>query len=531
VGETSTATLDVCNTGNGNLCVENILSKDPVFEVTEPSSGYPVTVSHDFCFPFEVKFTPTEVGAVASMLTISSSDPGAPLLGVNVSGRGTRQSIATVIADNGAFGDVCRKTFKDLDLTISNWGGCDLLITNITSSSPEFRTASVMSFPLVIQRGTSTHVAIRLAPTSLGAKSADITITSNDPNVPTKVIRVTGNTPPGSLRLTGSTDFGDVCAGTLAEKQLAVCNVGSCHLNVGSAAFVGSCPDFTLIRNPFPAAVSPDSCQNLTIRFTPTSCGQKACTLRIGTDDPSALATDVAVTANTPCSQIDVPPDQAFPPTVIQSVGACQSQLPFPVSNTGTCNLNITNVAVAGTNGSDYSLAGLPSFPIILQPGHVTGEGNLKTVFKPTALDRDRLGNVTVTYESDPITHAATNVTRALCGEGVRTGARVLVRAGGVPLATVEKIQLQRITGNRNRNLLDTNNVAMNLALQTVTPAAPCTQFQYHREYGTVSNPIQLLPGSYQVTATAIVNGKRKSQTVGFSVDTCGFNPTIIIDL
>jgi len=236
------------------------------------------------------------------------------------------------------------------------------------------------------------------------------------------------------------------------------------------------------------------------------------------------------VTANTPAAAIDVPPNQSFLPEVIQSAGVCTTAKPFPVSNTGKCNLNITNIAIGGADGSDYSLSGLPSFPIILQPGHVAGEGNLKTVFAPTALDRDRLGTLTVTYVSNPVTGATTNVVRNLCGEGVRTGARVLVRAGGVPLATVEKIHLQRLGGNRNKDLLDTVDVVQNVPLQTVTPAAPCTSFQFHREYGTVSNPIQLLPGSYQVTASAIVNGKRTNKTIGFDVITCDFNPTITID-
>jgi hypothetical protein len=52
---------------------------------------------------------------------------------------------------------------------------------------------------------------------------------------------------------------------------------------------------------------------------------------------------------------------------------------------------------------------------------------------------------------------------------------------------------------------------------------------QYHREYGTVSNPIQLLPGSYQVTVSATVNGKKQSLTIGFDVSTCTFNPNIIV--
>jgi len=120
-------------------------------------------------------------------------------------------------------------------------------------------------------------------------------------------------------------------------------------------------------------------------------------------------------------------------------------------------------------------------------------------------------------------------VTRDLCGEGVRTGARVLVTAGGVPLVSVEQIKLQRINANRNKNLLDTLDNARNLTLQAVAQAAPCASFQFHREYGTVDNPIQLLPGSYQVTATALVNGKRVRKTIGFDVNTCGFNPNIVI--
>jgi len=91
-------------------------------------------------------------------------------------------------------------------------------------------------------------------------------------------------------------------------------------------------------------------------------------------------------------------------------------------------------------------------------------------------------------------------------------------------------MQIQRINGNRNKPILDTVDNAMNLPLQTVVPEGPCASFMYHREYGTVSNPIQLLPGSYQVTATAIINGKRKSLTVGFNVDTCDFNPTVVIN-
>jgi hypothetical protein len=129
----------------------------------------------------------------------------------------------------------------------------------------------------------------------------------------------------------------------------------------------------------------------------------------------------------------------------------------------------------------------------------------------------------------DPVTGTTASVTRELCGEGVHTGARVLVMQGNIPVAKVEKIQLQRINANRNKDPLDTHDNIQDAPLVTVVPGLPCEPFQYHREYGTVSNPIQLLPGSYQVTVAAIINGKRKSKSVGFDVETCTFNPTVVI--
>jgi hypothetical protein len=218
---------------------------------------------------------------------------------------------------------------------------------------------------------------------------------------------------------------------------------------------------------------------------------------------------------------------------VIQSVGACSSKDPFPVSNNGSCPTTITAVTIGppnpvlpGSDPADYSLAGLPSLTTPLQPGHVLGEGNLNTVFKPTLITRAESAAVTVTYESDPITHATTSVSRNLCGEGTSRGARVLVTAGGVPLASVDKIQLHRLDSNRKAISIDNTN---NAPLQTVTQTAPCASFQFQREWGGVTNPIQLTAGDYQVTVTATVNGKKQSQTVSFTLGTCDFNQNIVV--
>src|SRR5262249_17612460 len=156
-------------------------------------------------------------------------------------------------------GDVCLGTFKDLNLTINNSGGCTLMVNAISSSSGQFLVPAVMSYPLVIQAGGSLVVPIRFQPTGLRMQMAVLTITSNDP-LWRKQLSISGNVPPGAIRVTGSTAFGDVCGAAGAEKSISICNVGECNLAISSVAFAGSCPNFALVNNPFPAVVSPDSC-------------------------------------------------------------------------------------------------------------------------------------------------------------------------------------------------------------------------------------------------------------------------------
>jgi photosystem II stability/assembly factor-like uncharacterized protein len=451
------------------------------------------------------------------------------LLRVGTYGRSTFELTAAtgpLIAVNAdlAFGTVCVGQSATRVVQIFNVGSSDLHISSFTrvSGSTDFAIISGPQTPVTVPPGEEIDYTIRFSPTAPGSETATFQINSDDPNQPALQLQASGFGATTDITVTGSTTFGDVCPGALAERTISVCNVGACNLHVTSASV--DCPDFTLVNNPFPATVSPDSCLDLVIRFTPTSPGPKSCTLTITSDDPDTPIITLTLTANTPAPSIDVPLDLTFPPTVIQSIGPCHSLNPFPISNTGSCNLTITNITIGGTNAGDYSLSGLPSFPIILEPGHVVGEGALRVVFSPTAVARERRATVEVTYESDPISHSTTTITRMLCGEGVKTGARVLVTAGGVPLASVDKIQLHRLTVNKD------NDVVHNAPLQTVTATAPCTSFQFHREYGTVSNPIQLLTGSYEVTVQATVNGHKRTQTAAFELGTCDFNPNVVVN-
>jgi hypothetical protein len=537
-GSFGTLTLEISNNGTGDLQVTSVTRQSGSSDVSvDALPTTPVLVNPGAHLDFTVRCQPSATGLKTAVVRIASSDPDQPQIDLTYTCNAPAAAIATAIADSGSFGDVCVDSIKDLDLTISNTGGCDLQVDSMPISGPGAAHFALpgTTFPLTVSPANSLALPVRFAPTTPGAKTATITVNSRTVHagtLPPRTVNVSGNAPTGDINVTGSTTFGNVCGGDVSEKVVSVCNTGLCTLHVSSAFLsapgapnLPDCADFTIVNNPFPSDVSHDFCMPLTVRFTPSSPGPKSCDLVIVSDDPDEGTVIMTVTATTPAASIDVPADQAFAPEVVQSLGACNTRQPFPISNTGLCPLRITSVAIT-TNPAEFGLSGLPATPVSLQPGHILGEGDLKTVFEPDSVDRDLLGVLSVTYVSNPVTGDTTTVNRNLCGEGARTGARVLVTAGGVPLASVKKIHLQRIVGNRK----ESQDVVNDAPLTSVTPALPCTPFQYHREYGAVSNPTGIVPGNYELTVQARVDGRNVSKTIFFDVDTCDFNRNIVVD-
>ena len=162
--------------------------------------------------------------------------------------------------------------------------------------------------------------------------------------------------------------FGTLCPGDTKDLVLEVFNTGTADLHVSSITRVSGSPQFALVPGPpIPTTIPPGSHVRYTIRFTPVlPSGSITATFRIASDDPVTPTLDVQTTGSVGGISIDVPPALAFPPTVIQSVGACVSPKPFPISNTGQCGLTIKSITVSGAAAGDYTLIGLPSFPIIL---------------------------------------------------------------------------------------------------------------------------------------------------------------------
>jgi hypothetical protein len=193
LGGSTTGTLKVCNTSLGNLTVLSIASSNPAFVVEAPSGGFPVTVSHDFCFPFKVTFTPTAAGPQTADLTITTNDPSFPTLVVTVTANADTSEVR--VTGSTAFGFVSAWGRETRRVSMCNVGACPLTASSATVSCPHFPLID-NPLPSPLQPGACLDVEVGFAPTLPGPYSCALTLASTSPITPSVVRTLTARTPP-----------------------------------------------------------------------------------------------------------------------------------------------------------------------------------------------------------------------------------------------------------------------------------------------------------------------------------------------
>jgi hypothetical protein len=285
-------------------------------------------------------------------------------------------TLVTAIPNSGKFSHVCAGSFADELLTIVNNGPNLLSISNIVSSSSDFAAPGVLSYPLNVAAGGSVDVVIRFAPTTIGPKTATISIFSSDPASP-HAISVSGLCPAPHLALaiadTGR--FGHVCVGSFRDEPLILNNSGLCRLLV--TAISSSSAEFhaPLVMS-FPLAINPGTSLELPIRFEPSTIGPKAATLKVLSDDPTGPHT-IAVSGDAPSGKLAITGSLCF-----GGVSACcNAERTISICNVGECGLHVASVAFRRKR-HHWKLINNP-FPATLQPGSC-----LNLVIRYTATER-----------------------------------------------------------------------------------------------------------------------------------------------
>jgi hypothetical protein len=308
----------IANRGPCRLSIRRVTSNSPAFIVPLVIS-FPIVVGPGVSVELPVRFQPTARGSASASLTIVSDDPGGDRI-VRLRGTCPPPRLVLAIPNAGSFGEVCVDHFRDEPLTVANAGHCTLTVSGVSSSSPEFVLPGVDVYPITVEPGDAIKLQVRFAPASFAAKSATITVPSDDSGGP-RTVAVSGIAPPPILRVTGTTYFGPVDLGLRAHQTLSICNVGPCDLHVTRVGFTPQpccpehdgcsepervehppndqrCTDFCLVNNPFPATVKPGSCLGVLIQYTPTCDGARCCELVIESDDPVTPRKTLTVTGH-----------------------------------------------------------------------------------------------------------------------------------------------------------------------------------------------------------------------------------------
>jgi hypothetical protein len=361
-------TLEIFNVGGLDLIVDSVqrFSGSSDFTVL-PNPVTPLTIAPGDHVDFTVEFLPTIRGvAETATIRIVSNDPVRPHLDLATTGMLGTGRLETVIADNGNLGDVCLGSFAEEDLIINNNGPCQLSILNIHSSSPDFITPTVHVFPLIVGAGISIDVPIRFKPASFGAKSATITITSDDPAGPHSVA-VSGfaQAPKLALMIADAGNFGDACVGSFKDEVLTLCNSGRCTLTVAN---ITSTSGEFIVPNvvSYPLTIRAGESVEVPIRFQPASFGPQSATLTVVSDDPGGPAT-VAVSGNAPSGKLAVTGSTWFGEVPCGR----EREKTVSICNVGKCDLHVTSV-VFKRKRKHFRLINNP-FPATVRPGSCLG--------------------------------------------------------------------------------------------------------------------------------------------------------------
>jgi len=273
--------------------------------------------------------------------------------------------IETAIA-GGPFASTCLGKFSDEILTINNSGFAMLLISNIVvSPATDFVMPSVASYPLAVSPGTSIDVILRFKPSSLGTKTATVTIFSNDLFGPHK-LTVTGTAPAPRLVLAiaDSGDFGNVCVGSFKDEPLVLNNSGSCLLEIDG--ITSSSGEFQVPEAlSFPISIGAGSSLALPIRFKPTGIGTGAATLTVTSNDPAGPRT-ISVSGTAPSGKLAV-----CGSTYFGEIDCGIAQKTLSICNVGDCSLFVSSVAFSRKR-RHFKLINNP-FPAKLHPGSCLG--------------------------------------------------------------------------------------------------------------------------------------------------------------
>jgi len=323
VGATSPSQpVTITNSGTANLLVKTITRRGtaPGSFLTSADGCSNTTLTPTQSCTVSVAFKPASGGLKSAELSILSNDPDVaqnplkvPLSGTGTTGGGGSAPDITVTPPSLDFGSTAVGVESPpQQVTITNSGTANLLIKAITrkgTAPGSFLTSADGCSYTTLTPTQSCTVSVTFKPASIGLKSAELSIPSNDPDVAQNPLKVplsgTGTTGGGGsgpkITVTPpSLDFGSIAVGSpTPPQQVTVTNDGDAPLKITTVKRTGT------FASSYIKPTADDHCTNQTLApgasctvsvfFKPTSSGLKPAQLAIPSNDPDPARNPVLV--------------------------------------------------------------------------------------------------------------------------------------------------------------------------------------------------------------------------------------------
>ena len=347
----TTTTKTITLTNNGSLLKIYSIKLDLPTSFAISSATCPVsggTLASGASCAVTVSFDPLTTGGKRDTLVVTSSDPSTPLL-VPVSGIGTEVELSTT---NIAFGDLPNRNTTTYNVTVTNTGTIALTISTAISGAQagEFAvaTTSANTCKSGVAAGKNCTLPVLFNPTTVGAASASLTLTTNGGSNP--VISLSGTSTTDVQVSATAINFATIVYGANETTNLTITNLSAESLSI-SPAFSGTGAGAYKIGsgNTCGSAIAAGGKCTLPVEFDPTSAAAFDATLTLttngGTNPTVALAGTATPGIKVSSSSI------AF----AKITHGTSETTDLTITNLGSAKLTFTT-AFAGTGAAEFSI-------------------------------------------------------------------------------------------------------------------------------------------------------------------------------
>jgi Cep192 domain 4/Abnormal spindle-like microcephaly-assoc'd, ASPM-SPD-2-Hydin/HYDIN/CFA65/VesB-like, Ig-like domain len=383
-GTTGTQIITLKNTGTGNLVVSSESVTGTGFSVTGFAAQ---TLAPNASMTFNAVFSPTADGSASGSISVGTNLPSSPTT-IPLSGTGTQAGIS-ITPSSVAFGSVADGASGTQPITLKNTGTANLVVSSESVIGAGFSVTGFVAQTLT-PNASMTFNAV-FSPTTPGAVSGSISVSTNLSGSPTAIALTGTGTQPAMSVTPSSVSFGTVTDGTGSTQAITLKNTGNANLVVSSESVTGT--GFSVVN--FTAqTLTPGSSMGFNAVFSPTSPGAVSGSISVSTN-LTGSPTAIALTGTGANPAMSITPSSVAFGSVVDGTNNSQT---ITVKNTGTVNLVVSSQSVTGTG---FSVTGFTAqtvtpnntmaFNAVFAPttvGSVTGNISLSTNVpgSPTAI-------------------------------------------------------------------------------------------------------------------------------------------------